>query len=265
VHDFEYQRPKTLEEAATLLKAPDAKLLAGGMSLLPTIKLRLARYNALVDLGKLDNFSGIRREDDTLVIRALTRHATVAASDVVRNSIPALNVLAGGIGDPLVRNRGTIGGSIANADPAADYPSSVLGLDATIVTDRRSIAGDAFFTGLFETALEPGEIITAVHFPIPKRAGYAKFPNPASRFAIVGVFVAATAAGVRVAVTGAGDSVFRLTQAEEALSRNFSPSALDDIEVSPDGLNSDIHTSAKYRAHAILVMAKRAVRSAIES
>jgi carbon-monoxide dehydrogenase medium subunit len=165
----------------------------------------------------------------------------------------------------LVRNRGTIGGSIANADPAADYPSSVLGLDATIVTDRRSIAGDAFFTGLFETALEPGEIITAVHFPIPKRAGYAKFPNPASRFAIVGVFVAATAAGVRVAVTGAADSVFRLTQAEEALSRNFSPSALDDIEVSPGSLNSDIHTSAEYRAHAIVVMAKRAVRSAIES
>jgi len=264
VYDFEYHRPDNLEEASRLLDTGGAKLLAGGMSLLPTIKLRLARYGALVDLGRIGGLQGIRREGDSLVVGAMTRHAAVAASSDVRAAIPALTVLAGGIGDPLVRNRGTIGGSIANADPAADYPSSILALGATVVTDRREIAGDDFFTGLFETALQPNEIVREIRFPIPRRAGYAKYPNPASRFATVGVLVAETNAGMRVAVTGAADFVFRLTEAEAALSKEFSPAALDAIAVDPERLNSDIHTSAEYRAHAIVVMARRAVQSAMQ-
>lgn len=265
MYDFEYHRPTTIEEAAKLLTAPDSKLLAGGMSLLPTMKLRLTRYGALVDIGKLEGLQGIRREGNTLVIGAMTRHAIVAASDEVRRAIPALNVLAGSIGDPLVRNRGTIGGSIANADPAADYPSGVLGLGACVVTSQRQIACDGFFTGLFETALQPQEIILEISFPIPEKAGYAKYPNPASRFATVGVFVAQTGGEVRVAVTGAAQSVFRLEQAEAALLRDFAPAALDGIVVSPEPLESDIHASAEYRAHAIVVMAKRAVQAAIDS
>jgi carbon-monoxide dehydrogenase medium subunit len=265
VYDFRYERPETLEEAVDRAKSPDSKLLAGGMSLLPTIKLRLARYDTLVDLGRIDRLRGIRKEGNALVIGALTRHADVAASDLVRNTVPALAALAGGIGDPLVRNRGTIGGSIANADPAADYPSSILGLGATIVTNRRAIGGDEFFTGLFETALEAGEIITEVRYPIPKRAGYAKYPNPASRFAIVGVFVAERADGMRVAVTGAADSVFRLGQAEEILSHRFAADSLDEMAVPPGDLNSDIHASAEYRAHAIVVMTRRAVGAALSN
>ena len=196
----------------------------------------------------------------------MTRHADVAASADVKDAIPALAILAEGIGDPLVRNRGTIGGSIANADPAADYPAAVLGLGATVITDRRGIPGDDFFTGLFETALEPGEVIIAVRFPVPEKAGYTKFPNPASRFAIVGVFVAKTGrqagGGVRVAVTGAGPCVFRLPEAEARLTKRFAPEALDGLVVSQDGLNTDIHASAEYRAHVIAVMAKRAVAQA---
>jgi len=263
VYDFRYERPETLEEAIDRVKSPDSKLLAGGMSLLPTIKLRLARYDALVDLGRVDRLRGIRKDENTLVIGALTRHADVAVSDLVRHSVPALAALAGGIGDPLVRNRGTIGGSIANADPAADYPSSVLALGATIVTNRRAIDGSAFFTGLFGTLLESGEIICEIRYPIPQRAGYAKYPNPASRFAVVGVFVAKMADGVRVAVTGAADSVFRLKQAEQILSHRFAVDALDEMTVSSGDLNSDIHASAEYRAHAIVVMAKRAVGAAL--
>jgi aerobic carbon-monoxide dehydrogenase medium subunit len=263
MHNFNYQRPESITQAAALLNDDDAKLLAGGMSLLPSLKLRLARYADLVDLKSVAELRGIRRDGDAIVIGAMTQHAVVAASDVVRQAIPALTVLAGGIGDPLVRNRGTIGGSIANADPAADYPSSVLGLGATVITQKREIPGDEFFTGLFETALEPGEIVTAVRFPIPKRAGYQKLPHPASRFAVVGVFVALTAAGIRVAVTGAGPFVFRLEQAERALTDDFSPAALDGLTVEFEGLNSDIHASAEYRAHAIGVLARRATEAAL--
>jgi aerobic carbon-monoxide dehydrogenase medium subunit len=264
MYDFTYHRPGSLDAAVRLTAAiDDVKVLAGGMSLLPTLKQRLGRHSDIVDLVGLESLAGIRLDGDNLIIGAMTRHADVAASADVKAAIPALTVLAEGIGDPLVRNRGTIGGSIANADPAADYPSSVLGLGATVTTNRRKIAGDDFFKGLFETALEDGEIITAVSFPIPEKAGYAKFPNPASRFAIVGVFVAKTSGGVRVAVTGAGPCVFRLAEAEARLAESFTPEALDGLVVRKDNLNTDIHASAEYRAHVIVVMAKRAVAQAI--
>lgn len=265
MYDFEYHRPKSLDEAAAMVSGNgDFKLLAGGMSLIPALKMRLARYAGLVDLGAIESLRGIRREGDGLVIGAMTTHAAVAASAEVKEAIPALAALAGGIGDPLVRNRGTIGGSIANADPAADYPAAVVGLGATVWTSKRKISCDDFFTGLFETALQPGEIITAVRFPIPQAAAYCKFPQPASRFALVGVFVAQTAGGVRVAVTGAGPSVFRFGNAEAALKKKFEASALDGIEIRADGLNSDIHASAEYRARCVHVMAGRAVLKARE-
>jgi carbon-monoxide dehydrogenase medium subunit len=263
MYDFDYHRPGSLDEAAAMLAADgDLKLLAGGMSLIPSLKLRLARFSGLVDLGSLESLKGVRRDGDALVIGAMTSHAAVAASAEVRSTIPALAVLAEGIGDPLVRNRGTMGGSVANADPAADYPAGVVGLGATVSTNKREIRCDDFFSGLFETALQPGEIITAVRFPIPEKAGYAKYRHPASRFAIVGVFVAQTVNGVRVAVTGAGPSVFRVREAEAALAKRFEPSALDGIEIKAEGLNSDIHASAEYRAHSFGVMAKRAVLAA---
>ncbi len=266
MYDFSYHKPASLDEAAALISGrDDAKLLAGGMSLIPALKLRLARYSNLVDLGALGALKGITRDGNTVVIGAMTTHADVAASSEVGHAIPALAALAGGIGDPLVRNRGTIGGSIANADPAADYPAGVLGLAATVVTNRREIAADQFFLGLFETALDPGEIITAVRFPIPEAAAYCKFPQPASRFALAGVFVAKTAGGVRVAVTGAGPSVFRFKQAEAALAKKFDPAALEGITLSPDNLNSDIHASAEYRASCVLVMARRAVQQVSEA
>lgn len=263
MHDFNYHRPENVAQATRLIGREDAKLLAGGMSLLPSLKLRLARYADLVDLKSIAELRGIECDAGTITIGAMTPHAFVAASDMVRQAIPALAVLANGIGDPLVRNRGTIGGSIANADPAADYPSSVLGLGATVITQKREIPGDDFFTGLFETALMPDEIVTAVRFPIPERAGYAKLPHPASRFALVGVFVAKTITGVRVAVTGAGSAVFRLAAAEQALTADFSPVALCGIEVNAEGLNSDIHASAEYRAHAVGVLARRATEAAL--
>ena len=263
MYDFEYRRPVSLDEAAALISADgNRKLLAGGMSLIPSLKLRLARYSGLVDLGALEGLRGIRRDGDVLVIGAMTAHAVVAASPEVQSTIPALAVLAGGIGDPLVRNRGTMGGSIAHADPVADYPAGVVGLGATVITNMRKIFCEDFFRGLFETALQPGEIITAVRFPIPEKAGYAKLPHPASRFAIVGVFVAKTANGVRVAVTGAGPSVFRLRDAEAALEQSFEPSALDGIKIKAKGLNADIHASAEYRAPCVGPMARRAVRAA---
>ncbi|MBI3043970.1 MAG: xanthine dehydrogenase family protein subunit M [Betaproteobacteria bacterium] len=266
MYDFDYHRPGSLDEAAAMIAGKDdVKLLAGGMSLIPALKLRLARYSDLVDLGAIDALKGIRREGNTLVIGAMTPHAEVAASAEVARAIPALAALAGGIGDPLVRNRGTIGGSIANADPAADYPAGVLGLGATIVTSRREIAADDFFLGLFETALKPGEIITAVRFPVPQAAAYCKHPQPASRFALAGVFVAKMAGGVRVAVTGAGPSVLRFEQAEAALAKKFDPSALEGITLAPDDLNSDIHASAEYRASCVVVMARRAVQRASEA
>lgn len=263
MYDFDYHRAASLDEAAAMISAKnDVKLLAGGMSLIPALKLRLARYSGLVDLGALEELKGIKHEGNAIVIGAMTSHATVAASAEVKGAIPALAVLAGGIGDPLVRNCGTIGGSIANADPAADYPAGVVGLAATVWTNKRQIFCDDFFVGLFETALQPGEIITAVRFPIPEKAGYAKLRQPASRFALVGVFVAKTVDGVRVAVTGAGPSVFRMRDAEAALARSFEASALDGVEISADGLNSDTHASAAYRAHCVSVIAKCAVLAA---
>lgn len=262
MYDFDYRRPQSVAEAAELIAQPDYKLLAGGMSLIPVLKQRLAQHAGLVDLGAIAALKGIRREGDALVIGAVTPHAVVAASPEVQRTIPALAALANGIGDPQVRNRGTVGGSIAHADPAADYPAGVLGLGATVVTNKRRIAGDAFFRGLFETALEPGEIITEVSFPVPRRAAYAKLKQQASRFALVGVFVAQTAGGVRVAITGAAPSVFRWTEAEAALAKRFDPSALEGLAIERDDLNADIHASAEYRAHCIGVMTRRAVANA---
>jgi carbon-monoxide dehydrogenase medium subunit len=263
MYAFEYHRPHTLSGAVADLEKQDAKALAGGMTLLPTMKQRLAAPSALIELKSVPELTGIAREGDALVIGAMSRHAEVARSAVVEGAIPALAKLAGWIGDPHVRNRGTIGGSLANNDPAADYPAAVLALGATIVTSKRRIAADAYFTGLFETALEAGELITQVSFPIPQKAGYMKFANPASRYALVGVFVAKTADGVRVAVTGAGaNGVFRAEAMEAALNANFSPAALDGISVPASGLNTDIHADAEYRAHLIGVMARRAVAAA---
>jgi len=263
MYDFNYHRPRSLAEAARLLAGKDeAKLVAGGMTLIPTLKQRLARPTDLVDLAAIAELKGIKRDGNAIVIGAMTPHADVAASAEVKKAIPALAQLADCIGDPQVRNRGTLGGSISNADPAADYPAGVVGLGATVVTNNRKIAADEFFKGLFETALEPGEIVTAVSFPVPEKAGYAKFPNPASRYAVVGVFVAKTGGGVRVAVTGAGPSAFRVKEMEAALAKDFSAKALDGIKVAAAGLNSDIHASADYRAHLVGVMAKRAVQAA---
>jgi carbon-monoxide dehydrogenase medium subunit len=263
MYAFEYHRPQTLSGAASDLAKPDAKALAGGMTLLPTMKQRLASPAALIDLKNVHELAGITREGDNLVIGAMTRHAEVARSKDVEAAIPALASLAGLIGDPHVRNMGTIGGSLANNDPAADYPAAALALGATIVTNKRRIEAQDFFAGLFETALETGELITKVSFPIPQKAAYMKFRNPASRYAMVGVFVAKTAGGVRVAVTGAGSSgVFRAEPFEAALNKNFSPSALEGVSVPASGLNSDIHADADYRAHLIGVMARRAVEAA---
>src|SRR6201994_510070 len=228
MYAFEYRRPETLSAVVGDLANPDAKVLAGGMTLLPTMKQRLASPAALIDLKNVRELAGIAREGDNVVIGAMAKHADVADSSVVKTAIPALASLAGVIGDPAVRNKGTIGGSLANNDPAADYPAAALALGATIVTNKRRIAAQDFFTGLFETALEPGELITQVSFPIPQKAAYMKFPNPASRYALVGVFVAKTAGGARVAVTGAGSNgVFRAEAFEAALDKTFSPSALE--------------------------------------
>ncbi|HEX5319977.1 MAG TPA: xanthine dehydrogenase family protein subunit M [Stellaceae bacterium] len=259
MYEFTYHKPASLTDAVTLLGAEEAKLVAGGMTLVPTLKQRLAKPSDLVDLGALGDLKGIKEEGGGVTIGAMTRHADVNRSSVVKSVIPALAALAGMIGDPAVRNRGTIGGSIANNDPAADYPSAVLGLAATIVTNKREIAGDSFFTGMFETALGQDEIITAIKFPKPQAAAYQKFKNPASRYAIVGVFVARTAGGIRVAVTGAGPCVFRVPEMEAALGRSFSADAIKDIAIPDAGLNSDIHASAEYRAHLVNVMARRAV------
>ncbi len=263
MYDFNYHRPSSVADAAKLLSSTsEGKLLAGGQTLLPTIKQRLNKPSDLIDLGGIKDLNTVKAEGGKVVIGALTRHADVAGSDAVRKAIAALASLAGEIGDPAVRNRGTIGGSLANSDPAADYPAAVLGLGATIQTNSRTIAADDYFKGLFETALNPGEIITAVSFPVPEKAGYAKFPNPASRYAMVGVFVSKGPAGVRVAVTGAGACAFREKAMEAALAKNWSAAALDGIKASADGLNSDIHGSAEYRAHLIGVMARRAVAAA---
>jgi len=261
MYNFNYHKPQSLADAAKLGAAEEAKFLAGGMTLIPTLKQRLAKPSDLVDLAKIAELKGIKRDGNAVVIGAMTRHVEVATSDVVK-AIPALAHLAEGIGDPQVRNRGTIGGSIANNDPAADYPSAVLALGATVITNKRKIAADDFFKGMFETALAPDEIVTAVSFPIPEKSGYSKFPNPASRYAIVGVFVAKTGNGVRVAVTGAAPCVFRQKDMEAALAKSFTPDAVAAIKQTASGLNSDIHASAEYRAHLVTVMAKRAVAAA---
>ena len=260
MHDFSYHRPGAVAEAGALLKKnPEAKLLAGGMTLLPTLKQRLANPSDLVDLARISSLKGIKRAGDRLVVGAMTCHADVAASQEVRSAIPALGMLADGIGDPAVRHRGTIGGSIANADPAADYPAGVVGLDAVVVTDQREIAADEFFLALFTTALEPSEIITEVRFRIPDKAHYLKFRHPASGYAVVGVMVARYGKEVRVGVTGAGPSAFRASAMEAALAKNFAPQALDGIKIAPEDLLGDIHCSAEFRAHLVGVLARRAV------
>ncbi|HEX2826972.1 MAG TPA: xanthine dehydrogenase family protein subunit M [Burkholderiales bacterium] len=262
---FNYHRPATLADAASLAAGADAKLLAGGQSLVQAMKVGLSSSTDLVDLGALKDLAAIASDGEVVTVGAMARHADVAESSSVKQSIPALAQLAAAIGDRQVRNLGTLGGSIANNDPAADYPAGVLALRATIVTTQGEHEADEFFRGIFETALKPGEIITAVRFPKPARAGYAKFRQPASRFALVGVFVAETATGVRVAVTGAGPCVFRVPEMEKALTARFAPDAVADITVKPDGLNSDIHAAADYRAHLVTVMAKRAVQAALGS
>jgi carbon-monoxide dehydrogenase medium subunit len=263
MHDFGYHRPASLADVAGLLASKsEAKIVAGGMTLIPTLKQRLAQPSDLIDLAGIAELKGIKVEGGGITIGAMTTHADVHRSADVQKTIPALAALAGGIGDPQVRNRGTIGGSIANSDPAADYPAAVLGLGAAIRTNKREIKADDFFKGMFETALQDGEIITAIHFPKPEKAGYSKFPNPASRYAIVGVFVARTAGGVRVAVTGAGPCAYRSKELESALGASFSAAAAKAVKLGADGLNSDLHATAAYRAHLIPVMAARAVAAA---
>jgi aerobic carbon-monoxide dehydrogenase medium subunit len=263
MYNFNYHRPSSLADAAKAIQAAsDGKLVAGGMTLIPTLKQRLAKPSDLVDLARIGELKGIKKDGNTIVVGAMTKHVEVATSETVRSAIPGLAALAEHIGDPAVRNRGTIGGSIANNDPAADYPAALMALGATVITNKRKIPADDFFKGMFETALDAGEIITAVQFPIPEKAAYSKFPNPASRYAIVGVFVAKTGAGVRVAVTGAGPSVFRQKEMEAALAKSFTPDAVANIKVPAAGLNGDIHASPEYRAHLVTVMAKRAVAAA---
>ena len=264
MYNFVYQRPNSLPEAIAISeRAEEGLFLAGGMTLIPALKLRLTNPSDLIDLSGLPDLKGIRQEQNMLIVGAMMNHAQVAEALEIRSLLPALADLAESIGDPQVRNRGTIGGSISNSDPAADYPAAVVGLGATVQTNKRSIAGDDFFTGLFETALKVNELVVDVRFPIPKRAAYMKFPNPASRYAVVGVMVAEQEDSIRVAVTGAGASVFRVPEMELALGANFSPEAIEDIAVSADGLNEDVHASAEYRAHLITVMAKRAVATLI--
>ncbi|MBK1865157.1 FAD binding domain-containing protein [Aestuariivirga sp. YIM B02566] len=263
MENFIYHRPTKPADAVKAMKdAADGKFLSGGMTLLPTMKQGLAAPSDIIDLGGLGN-SGVEVGADKVTVKAGTVHANVATDKGVKKAIPALSALAGGIGDPHVRNRGTIGGSIANNDPAADYPAAVVGLNATVVTSARSVPGDKFFTDIFTTALKDDEIVTAVEFPVPKRAAYVKFPNPASRYAMVGVMVAELKDGsVRVAVTGAGPKVFRVPEMEKALEANFSADAIGGIKVKASGLNSDMHASPEYRAHLVTVLARRAVAAA---
>ena len=263
MYAFELHKAKSVADAQALLAKSGGRPLAGGQSLIAAMRLRLAQPGSLVDLSGIAELRGIRREGNAIVIGATARHAEVAASADVKATIPALAVLAGGIGDRQVRNMGTIGGSIANNDPAADWPAGVVGLNATVVTSKRKIAADDFFKGLYETALAGDEIVTAVSFPLPKRAGYAKFRNPASRFALVGVFVAQLADGsVRVAVSGAAPSVFRCKPLEDALAKSFTADAARAPKLSANGLNQDLHGSPEYRAHLVGVLAGRAVAAA---
>jgi carbon-monoxide dehydrogenase medium subunit len=264
MHAFNYHKATSVADAtAKLAASDDSRLLAGGQTLIAAMKMRLSAPADVIDLAGIAELRGIKVEGGDVTIGAMTTHAAVAASKEVAKAIPALALLANSIGDPMVRNMGTIGGSVANNDPAADYPAALVGLGATVITSKRKIAADQFFTGMYETALEPGEIITAVSFPIPKRAGYMKFKNPASRYAMVGVFVAEAASGMRVAVTGAGPCVFRLPDMEKALGKSFTADALKGIKVPSENLNTDIHATAEYRAHLVTVMAQRAVDQAL--
>ena len=262
MYAFQYQRAKTIADAASSLAKSGGKALAGGQSLVGAMKLRLANPGTLVDLSGIAELKGIKKEGDAVVIGALTTHAEVASSTLVKQAIPALAALAESIGDRQVRNRGTIGGSIAHNDPAADYPAAVLGLGATVHTNKRKIAADDFFKGMYETALAADEIITAVSFPVPKKAAYVKFPQPASRFALVGVLVAQTGSGVRVAVTGAASHVHRAKTLEDALAKSFTADAAKAVKIPAANLSSDLHGSAEYRAHLIPVLAARAVGAA---
>lgn len=265
MYAFSYVKAQSLQQAAEFLAAnPDARPLSGGMTLIPTLKARLAQPSHLLDIAALKELAGIAEKDGVLAIGAATRHVEVARSQVVKSAIPALAYLAGLIGDPQVRNLGTLGGSVANNDPAADYPAAVLALNAKVITHAREIAADDFFQGMFTTALEPGEIITRIQFPIPRRAAYEKFPHPASGYAMAGVFVSVGADGVRVAVTGAGPGVFRWQEAEAALAKSMKSGAIEALTVDAANLNEDMHGTREYRAQLVKVMAKRAVAKIAE-
>jgi carbon-monoxide dehydrogenase medium subunit len=261
MQSFEYHRPSSLDEALSLLAKGKGSALAGGQSLIPAMKLDLAAPTGLVSLRDVSELKGVKKEKGALTIGAMTTHAEVARSKDVQKEIAALATLAGEIGDPQVRNCGTIGGSVAHADPAADYPAALVGLGATVLTNSREIAADEFFRGMFNTALGPGELIKAVRFPVPERAAYAKFASKASKYALVGVMVSKNGKAVRVAVTGAGTTVFRQAQMEAALAKDFSPKSLEGVAQSAKGLVSDLEASAEYRAHLVGVMARRAVES----
>jgi carbon-monoxide dehydrogenase medium subunit len=263
MYDFAYHKPTTVADAVKLMAAdPDARPISGGQTLLPALKHRLNKPTSLIDLSAIAELKGVKREGGKIVIGAMTKHVDVANSPEVKAAIPALALLASGIGDNQVRNRGTIGGSVSNNDPAADYPSAVLALNATVVTSKRRIAADDFFQGMFTTALEPDELLVAVEFPIPEKAGYAKMRNPASRYVMAGAFVARTGGQVRVAINGAAACVFRQAEMEAALAANWAPAAVAGVKQPADDMNSDIHGSAEYRAHLVTVMAKRAVAAA---
>ena len=258
---FNYHSAKEVKEA-TKLASSNSAFLAGGMTTTPSMKLGLATYKDLIDIKGIKKLSGIKVSGKTVIIGATTKHAEVARSKEVKKAIPSLAALAEGIGDPQVRNRGTIGGSIANNDPAADYPSACLALNAIIHTSKRKIQADKFFKGMFETDLKKGELIEAIEFKVPDKSSYVKFPNPASRYAIVGIYVAKLKKEVRVAVTGVESCVFRCKKLEGVLSSDFSPSSIDKISISSKGFNADIHASAEYRANLIVVLAKKAVTNA---